>query len=179
MRHTVHKLFWAWDFKKEEKWLNNMSARGMQLVGVGICKYTFEEGTSGEHSYRIELLEQLPTHPESASYIRFLEETGIDYIGSYMRWVYLRRKSNEGEFDLFSDIDSRIKHLKRILTLLLCLVPLEIISLGLNISAAIMGSTVNLVFAGLFALILVLLSIGTFKLSKKIRKLKKESIIRE
>ncbi|MBZ9689402.1 DUF2812 domain-containing protein [Clostridium estertheticum] len=179
MRRTMHKLFFAWDFEKEEKWLNKMSARGMQLVGVGFCKYIFEDGTSGEYSYRLELLKQFPTHSESASYIHFLEETGVEHIGSFMRWVYLRRKSDDGEFDLFSDIDSVINHLKRILTLLLCLLPLEISSLGTNISTAIMGSTINLVCACLLASILVLLSIGILNLCRKIRKLKKERILRE
>ncbi|MBZ9625623.1 DUF2812 domain-containing protein [Clostridium sp. FP2] len=179
MQHTMHKMFFAWDFEKEEKWLNNMSDKGMQLIGVGFCKYIFEEGTSGEYSYRIELLKHFPTHHESASYIRFLEETGVQHIGSYSRWVYLRKKSNEGKFDLFSDIDSLINHLKRILTLLLCLLPLEISSLVLNTSSAIMGSPVNLVCAFLLTLILVLLSIGIFKLCKKIRKFKKERIMRE
>ena len=179
MRHTIHKMFFAWDFEKEEKWLNNMSASGMQLVSVGFCKYIFEDGTSAEYSYRLELLKHFPTHQESAAYIHFLEETGVEHIGSYMRWVYLRMKSKNGEFDLFSDIDSRIKHLKRILALLLCLLPLEISSLVLNINTAIMGSITNLLCACLLALVLVLLSIGILNLSKKIRKLKKERILRE
>lgn len=34
MRFTVHRLFFAWDFDKEEKWLNEMAARGMNLQGV-------------------------------------------------------------------------------------------------------------------------------------------------
>lgn len=72
MRFTKYKVLFAWDFEKEEKWLNEMSAKGMQLVGVGIFKYIFEEGNPGEYFYRIELLEELPTHPESISYIRFM-----------------------------------------------------------------------------------------------------------
>ncbi|MFT5874160.1 MAG: hypothetical protein ACI8WT_003120 [Clostridium sp.] len=179
MSHTMHKMFFAWDYEKEEKWLNKMSARDMQLIGVGFCKYIFEDGTSDKYSYRLELLKQFPAHQKSTAYIHFLEETGVEHIGSYMRWVYLRMKSKDGEFDLFSDIDSRIKHLKQILTLLLCLLPLEISSLGLNISTAIMGSTVNLLCACLLALILVLLSNGILNLFKKIRILKKERILRE
>ena len=179
MRHTVSKMFFAWDFEKEEKWLNTMSARGMQLVGVGFCKYIFEDGTSGEYSYRIELLKQFPTHQESAAYINFLEETGVEHIGSYMRWVYLRKKSNEGEFELFSDIDSQIKHLNRILTLFICLIPLEISSLALNVSTAMTGSTINLVCACILALMLIPLSMGILNLYKKIRKLKNERLLRE
>lgn len=32
MRQTIHKLFWVWEFDKEEKWLNEMAARGFALV---------------------------------------------------------------------------------------------------------------------------------------------------
>lgn len=114
MRHTVYKLFFAWDYKKEEKWLNEMSAKGMHLAGIGLCRYVFQEGTRGEYTYRIELLKELPSHPESISYIRFLEETGVEHIGSFMRWIYLRKKTSDSVFDLYSDYKSRINHLKRI-----------------------------------------------------------------
>ena len=48
MKKTVHKLFWAWEFDREEKWLNDMSAKGLQLTDVGFCRYVFETGTPGE-----------------------------------------------------------------------------------------------------------------------------------
>ncbi len=179
MRHTVFKAFWTWNFEKEEEWINSMSAKGMQLVGVGFCKYIFEEGAVGEYTYRIELLNQMPMHPESVAYIHFLEDAGIEHIGTYVRWVYLRRKSSADAFDLFSDNDSRIKHLKRVLTLLLCLLPLEIGALGTNIGSATMGSTLNMFMVCLLSVLLVLFSIGSFKLWMKIRKLKKERIIYE
>lgn len=74
MKRVIHKWFWVWDFEKEEKWLNDMSTRGLQLSGVGLCKYVFEEGTPGEYSYRLELLEKTPAHPESISYFLRIQE---------------------------------------------------------------------------------------------------------
>jgi len=129
--------------------------------------------------HRLELLEHYPTHPESVSYIHFLEETGVEHVASFMRWVYFRRKSNDGELDLYSDIESRIKHLKRIITLILCVLPIQISALVMNTPIALEGSTVNLVCICLIALLIVLISIGISKLCIKIRKLKKERIIRE
>ena len=32
-----HKLFWIWDFDKEEKWLNKMAQDGYVLENVGFC----------------------------------------------------------------------------------------------------------------------------------------------
>lgn len=115
MRKTIRKWFWPWDFDKEEKWLNEMSANGLHLVNVTSYKYTFEEGTPGDYAVRLELLEKNSTSPESKQYIKFVEDTGAEYLGSGAYWAYFRKKKTDGEFELFSDIDSRIKHLNRAL----------------------------------------------------------------
>lgn len=117
MRHIVHKAFWAWNFDKEEKWLNDMAAKGLCLASVGWCRYDFEDCLPGEYAIRFELLEHVPSHPESRKYIAFIEDTGAEHIGSVQRWVYFRKKTADGPFDLYSDSASRIKHLNRILTL--------------------------------------------------------------
>ena len=35
MRKVIHKWFAAWNFDKEERWLNEMAAKGLGLVSVG------------------------------------------------------------------------------------------------------------------------------------------------
>ena len=111
MRTIIRKWFWAWDFDKEETWLNEMAAKGMALVGVGWCRYEFEPCEPGEYIVRLQMLEKKRTSQESAEYLAFLEETGAEHVGSWMDWVYLRRKASEGEFELFSDNASRIRQL--------------------------------------------------------------------
>jgi hypothetical protein len=131
MRKTICKWFFAWNFDKEEAWLNEMAATGLALVAVsGIC-YTFEQSEPGEYGIRIELLNNLPSHPESEQYIRFLEGTGAEHIGSTLRWVYFRKKKVNGTFDLFSDYDCRIRHLNRVLWLL---VPVSLIFISGSIN---------------------------------------------
>lgn len=115
MKYVVHKFFTIGQYEKEEKWLNEMSAKGMHLTDVGFCRYSFEKGSPGEYIYRLELLNHLPQHPESISYINFLEETGIEHIGSMMRWVYFRKKASDSLFELYSDTESKINHYKRII----------------------------------------------------------------
>jgi hypothetical protein len=115
MKHIVWKAYY--NYEKEEKWLNQMSAKGLAMTDYSWCRYVFEEAPNNEYIYRLELLNQLPSHPESRAYLRFLEESGVEHIASYMRWVYLRKKTIEGPFDLYTDIDSRIQHYQRILLL--------------------------------------------------------------
>lgn len=175
MRRTIYKLFWAWDFDKEEKWLNEMAAKGLALVAIGLCKYTFEESQPGKYNIRFELLENLPTHPESEHYIKFMEETGAEYLGSILRWVYFRKKTDHGEFNLFSDNKSRIKHLNRLL-LLLGIVGLAEFVIGLvNILIYIWVGVATNFGIGLLCISLgLLIGYGYLRIHHKKGKFKKE-----
>jgi len=126
MRHIVYKMFSLGGFENEEKWLNEMSAKGMQLVKIGFWRYEFEQGTPNEYVYRLEFLDRLPLNAESVEYLKFMEETGVEHIASYMRWVYFRKKAIDGPFELFSEISSKIKHYKRINHLLNVLMIIEL-----------------------------------------------------
>lgn len=43
-------------------------------------------------------------------FLNFMEETGAEYISRRGRWIYFRKDIKYGEFDIFSDIDSKIDH---------------------------------------------------------------------
>ena len=175
MRKTVRKWFWVWDFDKEEQWLNEMAAQGLALVGVGFCKYEFEACEPGEYQVRLELLENQPSHTESQKYIGFIEETGAEQVGRFLRWVYFRKKTADGPFDLFSDLASRIKHLKRITALIL---PISLVNLAIGLNAA--GTGIGIAKVGYLNLVIgVLGSIGGWKLAKKCKRLESEAQIFE
>ena len=181
MTRVIYKLFWTWDFEKEEKWLNDMAAKGLTLTDTGnLCRYTFEEGTPGEYQYRLELLDQLPEHPESRQYIAFMEETGAQQISSCLRWVYFRKKAEAEPFDLFSDMDSRIRHLQRITSLLLPVMIAEyLIGLSNLMNGFLLHSTVNLGISIPCIALGALISVGFVRLSRRIRKMKQEREIHE
>lgn len=107
-RKTVHKWLWAWEFDKEEQWLNTMAQSGWVLDGVGFCTYHFAKCEPGEYAVRLEM------HDHDSAYIGFMEEVGAEYIGRVAQWIYFRKKVQDGAFDLFSDVDSRIAHLDKI-----------------------------------------------------------------
>ena len=142
-RMTIRKWFWVWDFEKEEDWLNEMAMNGWVLDGVGWCTYHFVRCEPGEYSVRLEM------HPYDESYLAFMKETGAEYVGRMMMWIYFRKKTAEGPFDLFSDIDSRIGHLNKI-GRMLAIIGLANLAIGVanSISAAHIG-WVNLLCATL------------------------------
>lgn len=105
---TIYKWFWVWDFEKEEAWLNEMAENGWVLDGVGFCRYTFIKCEPGEYTVRLEM------HQYDREYLDFMAETGAEYVGRMVNWIYFRKRTDKGQFDIFSDIDSRIEHLNRI-----------------------------------------------------------------
>ena len=107
-RMTVKKWIWVWDFDKEERWLNTMAQQGWVLDRLGFCRYEFVRCEPGEYIVRLEMRE----HDEG--YLSFMADTGAEYVGRMVKWIYFRRKAEFGPFDIFSDLDSRLAHLKKI-----------------------------------------------------------------
>ncbi len=171
-RQTIRKWFWVWDFDKEEKWLNDMAATGWTLDGVGWCRYDFKTTEADEYSIRIEMLDNAPSMSSSQEYIDFVEQTGAEYIGNMVKWVYFRKKKALGEFELFSDIDSKIKHLNRIITML------AIIG-GANLLIGVM-SFIRIDYLGLINIACsILLGFATYLLWRKKKRLQNERLWRE
>ena len=104
-RKTVHKWIWVWDFEKEEQWLNTMAQFGWVLDKVSFCTYQFTACEPGEYTVRMEM------RPHDEAYLSFMAETGAEYVGRVFTWIVWRKRANLGPFDIFSDIDSKIKHL--------------------------------------------------------------------
>ncbi|MCL2708323.1 MAG: DUF2812 domain-containing protein [Defluviitaleaceae bacterium] len=116
-RRTIFR--WFADYEKEEAWLNKMAARGFDLETFVLGFYTFREGSPGEYAYRIELLGSPARGLSRYDYFRFLEETGIEIVATWFKWVYYRRKASEGPFDVYSDAESRIGHYRRVAVFML------------------------------------------------------------
>ena len=183
MKRRIFKIFTAWQYEKEEKWLNEMSEKGYQLADVGFCNYGFIDGTPGKYIYRLELLEYTPPSPQSQKYLDFLEGTGVEHVDSLFRWVYLRKPAADGAFELFSDCSSIIKHLTRMIQLILPLLIMNALLLFMNITNTLPnvpdGSISPWILFCLQIFVVVLLGFGVLYLYRKIRLLKKESLLRE
>lgn len=182
MRHTVYKLLWAWEYDKEEKWLNEMAAKGMALVSVGLCKYIFEDCEPGEYSFKIELLDKMPYRSDSEAYIRFLEETGAEHVGSMLRWIYIRKKTSEGALDLYSDIESKLRYTRRLQIFFIAMLFLELGIALMNICIGAFSYRINTVniYMGIFLLFLAwMCGVAAFKHTKKLQLLQRENQIRE
>ncbi len=182
MKFTAHKLFFAWDYDKEENWLNEMAAKGMHLTGVGLCKYVFEEGEPGAYQYHLEWLKNWPAHPESISYIRFLENMGVEHVGCFKKWLYLRQRTHS-DIPFAPQLDEQISHLKRLLCLIAVLVPVLLFGTFSLYTSFRLSRGAVMAFPAIMALFYVCLwaciAYGAVKLVRAYRRLKKERAVRE
>jgi len=178
MKLIIRKAYWS--YEKEEAWLNEMSGKGLALCDYSWCKYTFDDAEKGEYIYRIELLDKTVDHEKSRKYIEFVESTGAEFVASYMRWVYFRKKAADGPFDLFSDIDSKIKHNTRIYVFWLMLAVMEFSVVTLNfVMGFLYNLTLHLILSVPLALFGVLFLSISLRSLCKLRTLKKERRVRE
>lgn len=173
MKHKVLRMFV--DFEKEEQWINEMSAKGLQFVSVSFPQYVFEEGEPGEYTYRLELMESHPRSGEGLVYIRFMEEAGVECVDTFWRWAYFRKKSADGAFDLYTDAGSKVKHYQRVAT---------VSGLGAIVNAGLCAYDIWVLHMNPGMLVLnitiaIALSRLTWSFWSKIRKLKGEMKVRE
>ena len=164
---TVYKLFFVWDFEKEERWLNEMAMDGWALKDVGICRYSFERTEPGEYTVRLEM------RRADDEYMGLLEESGAEFVGRYLQWHYFRKRTSLGAFDLLSDIDSRVDHLTRIGKMVM---GFGLANLGLGVvNSLINGSGVGV----LNLLVATMLMYGLGRITGKREEMEKERQIRE
>ena len=166
-RKIIRKVFYAWDFEKEEAWLNEMAGNGWVLEKVGLLQYTFVKCQPEEYTIRVEM------HGYDQSYIDFMNETKAEYIGRVFQWLYFRKKSEYGKFDIFSDIDSRIKHLERIGRMLFSI---GIANLGIGVANSLSDYS-NLGWINLLCATLLMYGLG--RIHGKRESLEKERILCE
>jgi len=174
------------DYEKEEKWLNQMAAKGLAMTAYTFCRYTFEDCVPGTYIYRIELLEHSVNHPESVQYIRFMAENGVEHVDTYFRWIYFRKKATDGDFTIYSDFPSKIKHYQRISKIWFSIGFMELSIGALQLSFVIHGWNSGVQYWITNAAVGVLLiSLGIILLSswwgytKRIKRLKREHEIHE
>ena len=140
----VTKWFWVWDYEKEELWLNAMAQEGWALQRVGFATYYFEKTEPGEYIVRLEC------RKKDDGYVSFVTDMGAEYVGRVAMWVYFRRKAELGEFELNSDLDSRIDQLTTIGRVLLLVGTGNLLIGFSNLRYGAMGA-INLICAGFLA----------------------------
>ncbi|GJN63695.1 DUF2812 domain-containing protein [Faecalibacterium gallinarum] len=183
-RKTVWRVYWLWQYEEEEAWLNRMAAEGWVLEEVHFFRYVFTRCQPGEYTVRLEMMNGSPEKEENQEYIWFVRGTGAEYVGKLKNWIYFRKKTVEGPFELFSDLDSRLTHVERVLWLAATL--LLVIAFGtMNMMVQVISLRDGQMDNGngflliLYLFMLLWIGRGTWKLWALRKKLKEERSLRE
>ena len=179
MNVIKYNLFFNWNYEKEEQWLNELSRQGLQLKSVAYVRYEFEEDDTKCYEYRLEHLDEAPSDIKSINYIESLKESNIEYVCSFEQWVYFRRETSLGSFELLADPDAKIGHYSRMITLSGIVIFNILVLLINNLCVIFNFYILNIVISVLLALLLIIGIFTTLKLYSRIIKLKKEKRIRK
>ncbi len=157
------------DKDKETQWLNEMSKKGYSLTGFFAGFYKFEKCNPGEYVYQVDMTEGFFSVTDD--YRAFMQEAGIEIVCCWGFWVILRKKASEGEFALYTDVESTLEHYKKIRKLFKVVTIIELLCFYVEVFAAIQGTLAG--YAGMCIIGLLLFGLVNIliKTNKKIGEL--------
>lgn len=162
------KLYW--DKDKEQNWINEMVQEGWTLTKYFLGIYTFEECEPGEYIYQIDLMGS--TKEEWNNFKEFVEDAGIEVVTQWYRWIFLRKKASDGEFEMYTDNESKACQYKRIRNFFAGAMGVEIICFFNSIVRVLdTGSAVYWGFTLLILLFAIILGNESWKCHKKVKSL--------
>ena len=104
------KLYY--DKDKETVWLNQMASEGWALKSFFAGFYKFEPCRKGEYIYQIDLGDTL--YSVSDEYRELMGELGVEIVVLWGYWIILRKRAADGPFELYTDVESKIEHYRKI-----------------------------------------------------------------
>ena len=162
-----------YDPDKELVWLQNMLNQGWALTHFALGVYTFEPCQPGEYIYQIDILKDVT---DFDNYKAFMEDSGVEVVCRWMRWVFVRKRAEDGPFKLYTDPESLIRYYRTIRGLFLPLALMETFCASIELFAAIRtGESAFGFFVLLLAFVAVVFYRMVWKCSRKIEELKKRS----
>lgn len=107
---------WKFTFDKDEEevWLNDYAQEGWAMVSFLVGMVTFVPCQPGEYIYQIDLLPGKGLWADNyEDYVIFMNEMGVEVLQRWGRWVYLRKRSEDGPFEVYTDTASKIALYRR------------------------------------------------------------------
>lgn len=173
------RLFWAWDDDKEERWLREMARQGWHLRQAALVRFVFERGEPADVVYRLDY--NILARRDRDEYLGLFRAAGWEHVGEVANWHYFRTQAVAGaDPEIFSDLESRIAKYRRLLFLLLALLPIFVVSLRslLVRRPSGDGGAIETILAGgaiAHALLVVLWTVASVRLGLHIRALRRRA----
>lgn len=161
------KLYY--DKDKETVWLNQMASEGWALKSFFAGFYKFEPCGKGEYIYQIDLGDTL--YSVSDEYRELMGELGVEIVVLWGYWIILRKRAADGPFELYTDVESKIEHYRKIRRMFKAVTILELIGLFMEIFAGMTGTDFAWAFALLLSVFVFVCVSAVFRTNKVIARL--------
>lgn len=166
----MFKFHLYFDKDAETEWLNRMAAEGWEMKSFFAGFYHFEQCEKGKYAYQIDFGDRL--FAVSDEYREFMQEAGVEIVQTWGYWVILRRLSSEGEFRLYTDVESSIEHYTKIRRMFKAATAAELICLLIELCAWMNGGSLALVSAFILCAIIILFIQALVRVNNIISELK-------
>jgi len=143
---TKFRLYF--DKDKETAWINEMAVQGYALSGFFAGFYKFEECEPGKYTYQIDFGDKMFAVDDN--YREFMAENNVEIVCLWGYWIILRKLTTDGEFELYTDVDSSIEHYTKILKMFKVVTIIELICFFIEVMAAMNGAGI-----GFFGMLLI------------------------
>ncbi len=159
-----------YDKDKETAWLNEMVAQGWAMTGFFAGFYRFEQCEPGEYTYQIDFGDKF--FNISNGYREFMEDMGVQIVQKWGFWIILRKLASEGEFKLYTDVDSSIEHYTKIRTMFKIGTIIELICFFVEMWCAMQGNKMAIWMMFFIMILVFVLMKAAFKTNYIIAELK-------
>lgn len=169
----MKKVRFYLDKDEEQVWIQEMANKGWALKSFCLGVYTFEPCEAGEYIYQIDLLDNW--NGDKRNFADFMSEMDVEVVSQWYRWVFLRKRAENGPFEMYTDIESKVEQYKRIKGFLTAGLVIELICFlqELNVAIKLREFEIWAATALIGMLVLGLLRV-VWKCQWKIKQLKQE-----
>ncbi len=158
------------DKDKETAWINEMAAQGYALTGYCIGFYIFEECEPGKYTYQIDFGDKMFAVDEN--YREFMAENNVEIVSLWGYWIFLRKLAADGDFELYTDVDSSIEHYTKILKMFKVVTIIELICFFVEVLGAMHGAGIGFFGMLIIGAIVIGCMRATISTKRKIAELK-------
>ena len=166
----------TFDKDLEQDWLNAFCQNGWAMTGFIAGFFTFTPCQPGEYIYQIDLLPGSGLRAGNfTEYAEFMEETGVEVVQRWFRWVFLRKRTEDGPFQIYTDIDSQIQMYRRMRQMFLWVLVLECCcSLGIVPNAVFYDSVFIRCLAAVWVMIVIAIARVIWRCTRIIQELERQ-----
>lgn len=171
---TVHRLIFAWEDEKEERWLEEMSALGWHLTSALPFTWNFQKGEPIKMVYRLDY--KLSLDKDYQEYRQIFSDAGWELVCTLSNWHYYRiLPENDKIPEIYNDNRSKAVKYQRLLVLFLILLPTIILFVPPSITSqhADFAEPWNFIIFAIGITIKILFLYGVIRISLRVISLRK------